>query len=240
MIPVGDVRLANLSYQLTIEEARNKHSLSVDKPLVIFCDCSGWTHDGEARHSTWKSVQEMLSLKKNIPDIQIIYRVHHGTDYSVMQEYFDQLNIPDVIFQISPDPLFVDIVQAADLVIAHRTSAITEALLMGVPVIYLCALSRKEPMYLNCEAIKVADSFEKLPGLVKELLTTSFSREEVLEIVKSYFEKTIFGNDGYANKRFKNLVLKLLNLPKSEKQEGFQDWLDRVERCCKIPIENLS
>ena len=240
VIPVGDVRLENLSYQQTIKDARSQYNLSVDQPLVIFCDCSGWTHDGEARHSTWKSVQEMLSLKKYIPDIQIIYRVHHGTDYSVMQKYFDQLNIPDIIFQISPEPLFVDIVQAADLVIAHRTSAITEALLMGVPVIYLCALSRKEPMYLNCEAIKVAESFEKIPVLVKEILAASWSREEVLDKVKPYFEQTIFGNDGYANERFKNLILKLLNSPKSEKQEGFQDWLDRVERCCKIPIENLS
>ena len=240
IFPTGDSRLESIEYKLSIKEAKAKFDLDIHSPVAIFCDCSGWTHDGEARHSTWKTVQEIISLKKQISNLQIIYRVHHGITYDVMKEYFKDLNIPGIIFQVSPNPLFVDIVQAADLVIAHRTSAITEALLCGVPVIYLCSLSRKEPMYFDCEAITIVDNFETLPQLVKAILSATLSREQILEMARPYFQRVISGNDGKANERLINLILQLLKSSKDRKGQGFQDWVDRVELSCKLPIEMIS
>lgn len=229
VIPVGESRLENMKCQMSTREAKATFGFNPDHPLCIFCDSSGWTHTLAWRHSTFKTIEQILDLKNHIPNLQIIYRVHHGANYSQMQKYFDDLDMPDVTFQISPSPLFTEIVQAADVVISHQTSAITEALVCGVRVIYLCALSDIEPAYLNCEVIKVADKFELLPGLVKSIIENPMSREDVRTLAQPYFDRTLCGNDGKATERLAQLVIKLARTPKTEWQKGFQDWLDRID-----------
>ena len=234
IIPVGESRLEKVRSNMNVREAKKAFGFNSDQPLCIFCDSSGWSQTAVFRHATFKTVQQLLYLKKQIPDLQIIYRVHHGASCSLMQQFFQYLNIPGVVFQISPNPLFTDIVQAADVVISHHTSAISEALVSGVPVIYLCALSEIEPNYLNCRAITVANKFEILPELVKNVIENPMTREDIRTMAQPYFDRTLCGNDGKATERLAQLMLKLARIPKTRWKKGFEDWLHRIDASCEF------
>ncbi len=232
VITVGQSRLEKITCSYDTGKWKEFFGFNPDRPVCIFCDHSIWSLEVDYRHSTFKTIEQILNLKKHIPELQIIFRVHHGPDYTSMQRYFKNLDIPDVIFQISPSPLFTEIVKAADVVISHHTSAITEALLSGVRVIYLCALSGIEPIYVGYEAIAVADKFEKLPILVKNILDNPLPREEVRKMAQPYFDRVLCGNDGKAGERLAQLIMRLAQMPRAEWKKGFQDWIDRIEASC--------
>ncbi len=237
---VGDTRMESIAPTLKKDEAKRIYGLDTNAPLCLFCDCSGWTHDGEKRHSTWQNIQAILNLKVSLPHIQIIYRVHHGTNYREMQTYFEKLDVPGLIFQVSPDPPLTEIVQAADVVISHRSTAITESLLNGVPVIYLCALSRPEVMFLDCKAITVANAFDNLAEQVDNLLNQSYSRDAVKNMIQEYLNKYLCGNDGQAANRLGEIILDLAEIPREDRMVGFTDWIQRIESTCQAKIKDLT
>lgn len=237
---VGNTRYDDIESEAG-SPADYKLGLDLDptRPLCIFCDNSGWSHMYEWRHSTSASAEAITSLKSLIPGLQIIYRVHHGAGYKGMSAFFNNLNDPDIHFQVSPNPALVDILPAADIVIAHYTSAVTESLLHGVPVIYLTALGEPEPSYFGCEAIKIANSFEELPVLISELLKASLPREDVRRKAQSYFDIALAGNDGKASERLAEMILKLAALPREELKPGFQDWMDRIDASCNFDVREF-
>jgi hypothetical protein len=238
IIPVGNPRLDKINCETNIKKVKEAFGFNSKKPLCIFCDKSGWSQSPEYRHITFKMVQQILDLKKHIPDLQIIYRVHHGGPYRFMKMFFDRLGIEDIKFQISPTPAFSEIVQAADVVISHYTTAIDEALLSGVRVIYLCDLAEPEPSYFDCEAIKIAHDCKRLHDLVEEIIKNPKSRKEVRSIAQTYFERKLHGADGQAGERLALLILKLAKTPKNRRKIGFQDWLDRIEASCHFKSES--
>ena len=209
------------------DKAKLELGFDSDRPLCIFCDSSGWSHMNEWRHSTHSTVESIVALKKYFPELQIIFRVHHGAEYKGMSAYFANLDDPDIHFQISPNPPLLDILPAADVVISHYTSAIAESLLSGVPVIYMTARGEPEP------------SFEVLPGMVAEVLSARMSHEEVVQQARPYFDVALAGNDGTASERLAELILELALLPRSERKGGFQDWLDRIDASCQFDTKEF-
>lgn len=237
---VGNARYDLFQTPLTPRDhAKRKLGFDPDRPLCIFCDSSGWSHMNEWRHSTHSTVESIVALKRYFPDLQIIFRVHHGADYKGMSAYFANLDNPDIHFQISPNPPLRDILPAADVVISHYTSAIAESLLSGVPVIYLTACGETEPSFFGCDAIRIADSFEVLPGMVADVLSASLTREEVKQQAQPYFEVALAGNDGKASERLAKLILELASLPRSERKPGFHDWLKRINASCSFDTKEF-
>ncbi|HMR65457.1 MAG TPA: sulfotransferase [Anaerolineae bacterium] len=223
-----------LDHQLPLPDKRHskiRFRLNPDQPVCIFCDMSEFMQAFEQRHSTYTTLHEIVKLKTHIPNLQIVYRTHHGVSSAVkIREYLSSLNLPGVHFQTSPNPPLMEIAQAADLVISHYTSAVTEALIIGVPVIYLTALaSEVEPSFMNCEAIKIANEFEALPDLVKSIIQASLSRQEIRAMAQPYFDRALCGIDGKSNTRLANLILSLAQKTEHQKRTGFQDWIDRIK-----------
>ncbi len=239
IIPTGDSRLERIKYQMETSKAKMVFGFNPDKPLCIFCDTSSWAAVTlEYRHSVFQTIEKILALKKEFPELQIVYRVHHGPEYEFMQMYFKKLEIADVTFQISPTPLFKEIVKAADLVISHHSSAITEALLSGVRVIYLYALSDVEPAYFNWEVIKVVNNFDKLAEAVKSIIQDPIDKQEVIKLAQPFFERVICGNDGNASERLANIMLQLAKKSNTERMVGWGDWLERIE--ASVLYESIS
>jgi predicted glycosyltransferase len=215
-----------------IRAAKSELGFNPDAPLCVFCSVSE-IGGFELIHSTFHVLERILELKRKKPDLQIVYRVHHGINYDILREYFQALNIPGLFFEESlqpPHPLFLDLVKAADFVVAQAGSAISESLVTGVPVIYLCALSIVDPAYLDCEAILVADSFDKLDSSIQQLLDSPLSRQEVRRLAQPFLDKIICGADGATNKRLADLIFQLLDDQDRCNLTGWGDWLKRFEK----------
>lgn len=240
---VGNCRFDNIkTSNLNIKEVKASFGLNPEAPLCIFCDASGWNIASEKRHSTHRMVKQILALKKNVPVLQIIYRIHHGLQAGYfMKEVFDYSNIAGVSLQISPFPPFDEIIQAADLVIAHHSSAIAESLLYGVKVIYLTALASViEYDNYYSDAIKVVDNFDNLAGTVREILENPMPRESVRMMARPYFDNVLCGADGKANERLSRLILELAETPKEKKRKGFEDWIGRIDAACKSQMSDAN
>jgi glucosyl-dolichyl phosphate glucuronosyltransferase len=220
-------------------DAKRHFGMDPERPLCIFCDSSGWSHVNQWRYSISATVTALIRLKNCIPGLQLIYRVHHGGEFQGLKAFFERAGIPDLHFQMSLDSRFADIVPAADIVVSHYTSAVAEALLSGVPVIYLTACGEPEPSYFNCPAIQIADSFDSLPFQVTEALKANLSRSEVRRVAQPYFDTALAGNDGKASERLVGLILKLASTPDSERTQGFQDWLDRIDSSCRFDTKEF-
>lgn len=227
---LGNTRCEKITLsELTKREAKKKFGFDPERPVCIYCDQGGWSHTYEWRHSTYDSLNAILDLKKSFPDLQIIYRIHQGIDESGKRLYLKKFANPDFYFQMSLDPLLTEIAPAADLVIAHYTSAVAETLLCGVPVIYLTAHGEPEPSYYGCEAIAIAESFEMLPKLVSAVLDTQRSREDIRRLAQPFFDKALAGNDGSAAQKLVQWIFELAMRCPQRKTAGFQDWLDRID-----------
>lgn len=240
IIPVGEMRLEKMKNNMSIREAKQSFNLNPDAPLCIFCLTSNFSSNFSRRHSTFKALEQVINIKEHICDLQIIIRGHHGADYEQIKKYIKSIGTSDVKFQMSLSPLFCEIVQAADVVISHATSAIAESLVCGVPVVYLCALSWPEPSYFNCKAIKIVDNFDSLSEIVKTIIENPMSRDEVRALAQPYFDRNLCGNDSMAVERLSQLMMGLAKTPKAEWKKGFQDWIDRIEASCEFNTGNWN
>lgn len=219
---------------MSVREAKQQLGLDPNRPLCIFCDQSGWSHMYEWRHSTFTTVQKITELKTAFPELQIIYRIHAGRNYDGMRLYFERLAPPGVTLQYGYDPILTDVLPAADIVISHYSTAISESLLSGVPVIYLTATGEPEPSYCGCGAINIVRSFPELAATVQEVLLQNLSREEVRELAQPFFDVALAGSDGQESKRLSDLIMSLAATPKDQRTVGFADWLSRIETSCQF------
>lgn len=232
---VGELRVVGgAGERLSRREAKARYGFDPDRPLAVFCDSSGYALTAEWRHAGWETVQRIVELRAAMPELQIVFRVHGGPDYTGMRRWFDDQQ--GVTFQQAPEPLLTDMVQAADVVLSHHSSAIPEALLMGRQVIYLCALSDKEPAYFTGGgAPLVCDDFARLPGMVREVVRAAHGPDEVLRLAQPYFDATLAGNDGGAKSRMVALLRRLATTPEESRGPGFDDWLARVKASAEFP-----
>jgi glycosyltransferase involved in cell wall biosynthesis len=219
--------------------AKKRLGLDPDRPVCIFCDCSGWSHMSEWRHSTFATAAAIVAVKSFIPGLQIIYRVHHGTRYQGMERYFKDLGDADIHFQVSPNPALLDILSAADLVVSHYSSAVGESLLSGVPVVYLTLHGEPEASYSGCEAIKIADTRERLVQAVSEILGAGLSRSMVRKLAQPYLDIALDGNRGGTSERLSDFIVQLASRPRANRKPGFHDWLDRIETASRFDAKKF-
>jgi len=230
---IGNTRCEQITLSnLSTGEAKLQFGFDPDRPLCIFCDQGGWSHMYEWRHATYKNVEEIIRLKQLIPELQIIYRIHHGRNYDGMSRFFKKLGMPDIQLQNSLAPILTDILPAADVVISHYSSAVSESLVSGVPVIYLATTGEPEPSYYGHQAIKVVESFAELSSAVSEVLAKKLTREKVIESAQSFFDIALAGHDGKAGERLVQLILDLASTPSDSRRYGFCDWLERIGASC--------
>ena len=213
-------------------EAKIRHGFDPERPLIIFCDTSQWPESAEWRYSTSRFVESIIGLKKHLADLQIIHRVHYGMEYHGLQKYYEELNDPDVHIQNSMVVLLKDIVDAADLVISHNCSGISESLARGVPVIYWCALSEREPSYQGSYALTIVDNLDDLPAHVFGILARETDERLFDEGAQEFFDMALCGLDGNSNQRRCDVVIRLADREGIESNAGFEDWLARIKASC--------
>lgn len=231
MLAIGNLQLHK---QLNESIVKSKESLELGfdkyKKTCLFLDSSGWTQTSEYRHTTFETLKNIIKLANKFSDLQIIYRVHHGFDFAPIEKYINSsLSPSNLFFQASPNPLFSDIIGESDFVIAHHTSGITESLVCGVPVIYDCCFGEIQEEYLNVEMISVVRNYEELEKSVSRYYRDLFLREEVQAKSMDFFKKILNYDGSDKCELMKELIIKLVNTPKSDQIVGLEKWDTQIE-----------
>lgn len=237
---VGELRLEAQGPGGDVCAARLRHGLDPDRPVCIFCDMSGWTTKTSIRrHCSRAVVRQALALMDAVPGLQLVYRVHHGADYAALGAHLRGLGRADLHFQISPDPLFTDVVRAADVVVSQNCSAITEALACGVRVVFNCVHGDRLPSYEGFAALAVADTDAALTAAVHAAVAAPMAAAAVRALARPYYEAMLHGLDGGAAERLAGAVLDLAADP-GARAPGFADWTARLETSCRFASAELS
>lgn len=234
---VGSPRLDTLR-PTTKNKVELKEELGFDssRPLCIFCDISSSPMNRFWRNSTQATIEGIAFLSKTIPDAQFVYRIHHGIPKDAIALSLKEI-APEICLQDSWSTPFSNILPAADVIIAHSASSCTEALLSGIPTIFLSALGNVEPLVLHYEAIPHVDSFTALPSAVRNILQKNMQPSKVRELAQPFFDDIIDGASGESPTKLADFVA---GLAQSTSRPGFDDWLDRITIASRYDIANTQ
>lgn len=235
--PVGDARLETaLERSADREKAAAALGLDPQLPICVFCDMTGWTTKTTIwRHATRAAVEQAVALSQAVPGMQLVYRVHHGGEYNMLRQRLER-ECPGVVFQLTSDVPLTDMLGAADVVVSHACSAVTEALTQGVRVVFLCSHGDALPDYDWPGIIGMARTEGDLHRLVRECLQTPMEPETVRRRAAEFFDHALCGLDGKASERLARLVLEAKD---AHAASGWDDWLERIEASCRVESEIL-
>lgn len=222
----------------TKNKAELKKELGFDpkRSLCVFCDISSSPMNRFWRNSTQATIEGIASLSKKIPDAQFVYRIHHGTPMDAIAHSLKEA-APEICLQDSWSTPLSRILPAADVVIAHNASSCAEALLCGIPTIFLSALGNVEPLVLHYEAIPHVDSFTALPFVVRDVLQKNMQPSMVRKLAQPFFDDIIDGATGQSPTKLADLIA---GLAQSESKPGFDDWIDRIDTASRCDFANTQ
>jgi len=229
---VGNPRYETLARTHDTRAEKLRLGLDPDRPVVVFCSTSEVMGLYEYHHAAHANIQAVLQLKRQFPGVQLIYRVHHGLDYARLRRHFQELAIPDLHFEVSLEPPhvnLVDLLKGTDALISQAASCLTEAVVMGVPVIYYCARANVDPLFLGTPCIAVASTDAALPELLRRVLAHPLPPAEAEAHRQRYLDRAVCGNDGQAGRRLADFLQDIVRAPR---EPGWADWLANMARQC--------
>lgn len=237
---VGTPRLESLSVaKVNRQDLKRKFGFDPERPLCLFCDVSSFPTIRCWRNTTPGTVAGIANLGNTIPELQVVYRVHHGSPCKEIQHVLEQ-QTAEVHFQDSWSVTLTDILPAADLVIAHNPSSCAEALLCGIPVIYLSALSDVEPLLLGYEAITHVSSFSSLTCAVRNILKADVSPEVVRKTAQPFFDDNLDGVSGQSTYKLVEYIAELADRGSDASRADFSDWVDRIHTAAASHYESMQ
>ena len=218
------------------EQTSNAPCLPKAGRLAVFCDSSGWLHATVRRHTTYRIIKEMARTVKELPAIELAFRMHHGADWSGIWEMIHFQNEPRLVFQISPQPPLKDMLIHAEVAISHHTSAVLECLAAGVPTVFLAADATLDPMFVTDNPyLKIAWTYDEMRGLVGCFLDERPSRDTV----KSRSAPMLKAMGVVADTTMPTLadVIESTIGSREAVAPEFADWLSRVQACANFNSE---
>ncbi len=186
-------RYLKRSIQASSEGRRNsKKRLNLDKEKAVISILTAEINTGLAAPVAVPSehrniIKEVLQLIKNRPDVNFIIKAHPGYDYYSLYRSFLNYGYPNLIFE---ERLTLEnIVAASDicLMINYCTTAALEAMIHGVPIIFL------------------ENAVYDLPDWVDSLAGTKIPRVSTVYELEMTINKLLNDND------FLDAVLKEMN-----------------------------
>lgn len=224
-----DLRIKKMFCSLN-DKKKEKERLGLDpsRSVCVICDMSGWLHSYQYKNSELKNYNEIMKIKEQIPNLQIILRVHHGMDYTNVKKHIESFKIKDIYFQLSSDVAFSEVVKAADIVISHFCSSILESIVNGVPVIYLTALSYPDKSFFGYKHIHVVKDFKLLRNRIKFIINKNLTQSRVRSDAKLFIKNfSNLKNDSLFNDSLFNV---LNNIQKNNKNYRINKILDFEKR----------
>lgn len=216
VVTLRDLRIKKMLYSSS-DKKIEKMNLGLDpnRPVCVISDMSGWLASYQYKNSEFKNYNEIIKIKEEIPNLQIILRVHHGIDYSNIKKYIESFKIKDIYFQLSSDFVFSEVVKAADLVVSHFCSSILESIVSGVPVIYLTALSHVDKNFLGYNHVYVVKDFRLLRKNIEFIINKKLTQSKVRSDAKLFIKD--FANLDHTLKN--DSLFRVLNIIKKYKKK---------------------
>lgn len=221
----------SINYKYNKKKAKLLFNLNPQKPVCIFCDDSSFLNSEQYINSQFSNINKIIELKNKIPDIQLIFRYHGGFDISNIRKYIDSFGYKDIFVQQHPEPLFREIVKAANIVISHGSSAILETLASGVPVIYITSETYLDPFFKNYKEIKIINNFNLLYDYINKFFKSKNYKIKKIQKKKSRFLNNFqsIGKKNYLS----DFILNSLNKNKKLENVDFFDWQKRLNKTLK-------
>lgn len=223
-LPVaGDSRFERMRPKGGRWRVLRRFGLDPTRPVCVVCVTGPWSQAREGRHIEAVTYRAVLDVMEVLPDLQVVYRMHPGTN---VQAFADEGRVAgrDIVFQVAPTPSLSEMLRGADVVVSHQGSVLAESVLCGVQAVYLSVSAIAEPSCLDCPVIHHAARFDELPALVGRVLDMHLSTGEVRKAAKPWLEKVACGVDGMAAERMSDCIVKLAA---EGGVIGFDDWLAR-------------
>ena len=224
----GDARLAALAPHEDRGGARRELGFDPDRPLVVFCDNSSLAHSVVARHAGAALLRAARAIRDLPAGAQVVLRVHKGADYAGLRAAIAALGDADLHFQVSSELALTALLRGADALVSHHTTAVTEALLCGVPVVLLTMLAQEEPMYDGCPAIREAASREAILEHLRTLLAAPPDRAAVREAARPLLARAMNLGGPPPGEALAGLLADMADTGPGETYRGFADWRRRL------------
>lgn len=224
---VGDPYLEKI-YKIKYNKSAMRKKLDLPKKQKICIITESVTFGREIRRKNYiqyKYFKSLLELIKNNSNVFFIFRFHHGIDISAFKEYINNQKLKNIKISRSPNPLFIELAQAADVVIAHRNSSIMEATSLGVPVIYLSEGFQMISEYDNKGSILHATKYEDLQPLLDEVLSKNLTQSQIRFKNKDFYDYNCMGLDGKTVDRIKDKILELSYI---KGEESFDKYREKI------------
>ena len=228
LVCVGEERYSEIyKTQYEMNNYKSEYNIPLDMPVCIFCDNSSFkTPPFHDRHITYNFLKIAEQLARDLPDVCVYFRVHHGLNYSYFLEYFDYINLPNFRLSISPKPEFSELVKCADVTVSHYSSAIVESLMSGIPVIYYTEHFDCCQDFLGVSNIYESHTYSDLKSKLNNILSNkkdyNVVRKEVMQFAKKAFSESPDFNGS------KVLSDYILSLTDKKSVKGWDDYLERI------------
>lgn len=230
LVCIGEERYSEI-YKTQYEKNnyKSEYNIPLDMPVCIFCDNSSFkTPPFHDRHITYNFLKIAEQLARDLPDVCVYFRVHHGLNYSYFLQYFDYINLPNFRISISPKPEFSELVKCADVTVSHYSSAIVESLMSGIPVIYYTENCDCCKDFLGVPNIYETSTYSELKSKLQNILSNKKDynavRKEVIPFAKKAFSES---SDFDGSKVLSDFIISLID------KKSVNCWDDYIERIFK-------
>ena len=228
LVCVGEERYSEIyKTQYERNNYKSEYNIPLDMPVCIFCDNSSFkTPPFHDRHITYNFLKIAEQLARDLPDVCVYFRVHHGLNYSYFLDYFDYINLPNFRISISPKPEFSELVKCADVTVSHYSSAIVESLMSGIPVIYYTENFDCCQDFLGVPNIYESSTYSDLKSKLNNILSNKKDynavRKEVVPFAKIAFTES---PDFSGSKVLSDFIISLIG---KKSVKGWDDYIERI------------
>lgn len=194
------------------------------RPVCLYLGAIGWAVNDVDRYAEEDLFAAVLDLRKALPDLQLIIRLHAGEVTELLREMARERGVDAII---DPKASLQELLELSDVVVSQTTTAGLEAMIAGKPLIYLNIHCERDWLpYAECGAAVGVYEADQLAPAVKRVLSDATLREELARKARQLIAEQVDGLTGDSARRMADLCERTIGERRGE--TGSTDYLNRM------------
>ncbi|MCH7873048.1 MAG: hypothetical protein IID33_15235, partial [Planctomycetes bacterium] len=201
-------------------------SVEIDpaRPVCLYLGAVGWAVNDVDRYAEENLFATVFDLRKAMPDVQLIMRLHAGEATELLREMARERGVDAII---DPNASLQELLELSDVVVSQTTTAGLEAMIAGKPVIYLNIHCERDWLpYAECGAAVGVYEADQLAPAVKRVLSDATLREELARKARPLIAEQVDGLTGDSARRMADLCERTIGERRGE--TGRTAYLNRM------------